>query len=136
MWCKTVIYGYQFANTFITFDGLFSIEVIKKMVKQIVSYEDLKGSLGLDLLNLKNEDIRLMNLCCAVREGYIDMFDIFTKNALDAGYTNQELIDAVSSLIRDGPELNSIIHFLKVLRFEESNRKEHISVIDDYCRED
>ena len=105
------------------------------MENKVVSYEVLRHSLGLDLFSVKDKDIKLMNLCCALREGYTDLFEIFIKNALDAGFTIQELLDVMDTLIRDGPELKSIIEFLRILRYEETNRKEPISIVNDDIRE-
>ena len=43
-------------------------------------YEEEKKVLGVNPLNITNKDIKLINLCCAVKAGYKDLIKIFVKN--------------------------------------------------------
>lgn len=95
-------------------------------------YKEEKTALGIDLLHITNKEINLVSLCCAIKANYKDLINTFVKSALDAGVCRDELLNVVSGLIKEGPALDSIIEFLRVLSYEENIRREPISVVDDW----
>lgn len=124
------------SNTLQKYGALFK-KLIRGEIKmsEYLLYEEEKKVLGVNPLNITNKDVKLINLCCAVKAGYKDLIKIFVKNALDEGFSREDLLKAVSMLIEEGPALDSIIEFLRALSYEENIRREPISIVDD-CRED
>ena len=104
----------------------------KIKMSQCLLFEDEKKALGLDPSNMSNKDIKLINLCCSVKAGYKDLISSFVKNALDAGFSRDDLLKAIAVLIEGGPALDSIMEFLRALSYEENIRREPISLPGEY----
>ena len=105
-------------------------------MSELLLYNDKIKKSRIDPLHIRIEELQLANLCCAVKEGYTDLIEKYVRHAFDEGLSADELLEAVSGLIEDGPSLAALMEFLRALRYEENDRREPISVFDENERED
>ena len=77
----------------------------------------------------------LVELGNVIRLGKTELISSHVKKALDSGATKEDILCVVSFILGDEKLLNAIIELLSALSFEEANRSEYISIIDD-CREE
>jgi len=105
----------------------------KMQESQVLIYKDIKKVLKQDLHDCKTKES--ITLAYVVLSGDKHSIALHVEKALDAGATRRDILNVVSCIVGDARLLSSILELLKALRFEECNRIEHISVVDD-CRED
>ena len=108
------------------------LEVYINMEQVLICLKNKKG-LRLDVLTAKQKE--LINLGRALLRGYNNTIAAHVKKALDAGASREEILKVVAFIIGDSRLFECFIELLKALRYEESNRAECISVVDD-VRED
>ena len=105
-------------------------------MSEFLLHKDEKKNQMIDPSYIGSKDIKLINLCCAVRAGYTDLIAKFVRYAFDEGFSADDLMGAVSGIAINGPSLDSIKEFLRALQYEENIRRETISVFDENWRED
>ena len=102
------------------------------MEQVLVCLKNKKG-LKLEVLSVKQKE--LIYLGKALLEGYIETIPRHVKKALDAGPSQEEILKVVAFIVGDSRLFASIIELLRALGYEENERAEWISVVDD-VRED
>ena len=102
-------------------------------MKQVLICLERKNSMKPDELTAKQKE--LIALGTSLITGNIHSITLHVKKALDEGATKNEILKVASFAIGNKRLLISIIELLRALRFEETDRKDYISIIDD-CRED
>lgn len=102
-------------------------------MKQVLICLEQKNSLKLDALTAKQKE--LIALGTSLITGNTHSIAFHVKKALDEGATKNDILKVASFAIGNKRLLISIIELLRALRFEETDRKSYISIIED-CRED
>jgi len=95
----------------------------------------LKNKNRINLGVLDGRQKELVELGNVIRLGKTELISSHVKKALDSGATKEDILCVVSFILGDEKLLNAIIELLSALSFEEANRSEYISIIDD-CREE
>jgi len=98
-------------------------------MNQVIVCLKTKNSYNIGVLDKKQKE--LVELGNALRAGKTDSMAHHVKTALDAGATNDDILTVASLILGDEKILNSIIELITALSYEESNRRDYISVIDE-----
>jgi hypothetical protein len=91
-----------------------------------------RNTYNIGVLDKKQKE--LVELGNTIRKGKTESIAHHVKSALDAGATNDDILTVASFILGDKKILNSIIELIMALSFEESKRRDYISVVED-CRE-
>jgi len=98
-------------------------------VNQVLVY--LKNKNGLKLCVLPTKQRELVALGKAILSGNKRSIEKHVVAALDAGATQENIMEVVAYVMRDSRLLKSIIELVKVLDYEENRKAPYISVLDD-----
>ena len=99
-----------------------------KMRQVLICLENKKG-LRLDVLTTKEKE--LIDLGRALIKGCNIGIAEHVEKALDAGASQEEILKVAAFIVGDAKLFRSTIELLKILSYEENQRKSCISVIDD-----
>ena len=97
--------------------------------KQVFRYGQLNKEAYSNILSPVARELLALGLAVTLGDKKIIIKHV--KKALDAGATKEEILRIVSTLVRDGPDLESIITLLNALNYEENKRADYISILDD-----
>lgn len=92
-----------------------------------------KEGYNLDVLDTRQKE--LVALGNVIRKGKTSSIAQHVKKALDSGATSDDILKVASFILGDKHLLNSIMELLTALSYEEANRHDYISAVDD-CREE
>ena len=102
------------------------------MNQVLVCLKKNNGVFKLDVLDSRRKE--LVALGKAIRVNDFESIPRHVKKALDAGASPREIHELAEFILGDKHLLFSIVALQKALNFEESERHDYISVVDD-CRE-
>lgn len=83
----------------------------------------------IDVLDSRRKE--LVALGKALLSGNKNSIKEHARAALDLGATHEEIMKVVAFIMSDARLLKSILQLMKILSYEESQRTEPISIIDD-----
>ena len=109
-------------------DPKYILEGDINMEQVLICLKNNKG-LRLDVLTAKQKE--LINLGRVLLRGYNNTIAIHVNKALDAGASREEILKVAAFIVGDTQLFRSTIELLKILRYEENQRKPCISVVDD-----
>ena len=101
-------------------------------VSQFLIYEDIWNIQKLGPPDTKREKLIALGIAMITRNK--DYISLCVKNALDVGVSKEEMLKIVTTIVGDESFLECIMEALRALGFEENDRQDRISVIDD-CKE-
>ena len=102
-------------------------------MQQVLVCLKKKGVINLDVLDTKRKE--LVTLGIAIKAGCKRDIATHIEKALDAGASREDILKVVAFIIGDTRLFISILELLKVLSYEENQRTECISVVDDVREE-
>ena len=102
-------------------------------MKQVLIHLEKKNGLKADVLTAKQRE--LIKLGTSLIAGNTHSISHHVNKALNEGATKNDILKVASFAIGNTRLLLSIIELIRALEFEENDRKNYISVIED-CRED
>ena len=103
------------------------------MNQVLVCLKKNNGVIKLDVLDNRRKE--LVALGNALRVGDLESIPKHVKKALDAGASPDEIQEVAEFILGNNQIFYSMVTLLKALNFEESERQDYISVVDD-CREE
>jgi AhpD family alkylhydroperoxidase len=98
-------------------------------MEQVLVYLKNKNCLKLCVLPTKQRE--LVALGRAILSGNKRSIEKHVAAALDAGATQDNIMEIVAYIMKDSRLLKSIIELARVLNYEENRRAPHISILDD-----
>jgi hypothetical protein len=98
-------------------------------MKQVLVY--LKNKNGLKLSVLPTKQRELVAIGKAIYSGNKRSIEKHAAAALDAGATQENILQVVAYVMRDSRLLKSIIELVRILDYEENRRAPKISILDD-----
>lgn len=102
------------------------------MNQVLICLKEKNGSIRLDVLDSWRKE--LVALGKSIRTGDLKSIPNHVRKSLDAGASPKDIQMVAEFILGDKKLLSSILALQKALSYEESNRKDYISIIDD-CKE-
>jgi alkylhydroperoxidase/carboxymuconolactone decarboxylase family protein YurZ len=101
-------------------------------MEQVLISLKMPGIISLGILDHKRKELVLLGNI--LRSGEINAISKQLRKTFDAGATRENILTVASFVIGDSTVLNVIIELLKAIRYEENNRAQNISILED-CKE-
>lgn len=98
-------------------------------MEQVLVCLKKNGAINIDVLDNKRKELVAVGI--ALKLGSKKDIAIHIEKALDAGATSEDILEVVAFIIGDIRLFNSIIELLRILNYQENERSDYISIIDD-----